>query len=356
MHSASHPPRQVKQAQGRPRSQHEDRSGPGAGDRPPLIELHLHLEGCLSAARARQLWALRPEVGNPPASGLEDERWKVDDLSSFLKLFGWAVRLLDGPQAYGFLLDDTIELLEAQGVIYAELFVAVGVMHFFGQEPRPIFELLANKARARAKAGGVDLRFIADGVRQFGVEAAWRVLDDALALRENRIVGFGLGGDELAVAATEFSEIYEKAGEAGLGTSIHAGEGDRPEAVAEALQLGVDRIGHGIAAASDPFLLRQLAAAPVVLEVCPGSNRATGVWPEDRGPHPIHVLAEAGVKLCLGSDDPSFFDTALVKEWEHCRGEGIPERRLREWNENAARAAFLPEDERGKLLERMREG
>ncbi len=328
----------------------------GRGALPPLVELHLHLEGCLSADRARALWADRPHLQAPPTGRLGRDGWELDDLGSFLRLFGWAGRLLDGPAAYLEVLDDTLDMLERQGIIYAELFVAIGMMHYFGHDSVSIVRALGQKAAERAKAGGVDVRFIADGVRQFGVEAAGRVLDDALVLMDHRVVGFGLGGDEAAIPAGDFRELYQRAREAGLGTSLHAGEGDRPEAVAEAIDLGVDRIGHGIAAAADPEVLGRLAASAITVEVCPTSNERTGVWPAARGPHPVVRMAAAGVKVCLGSDDPAFFGTSLRQEWERCRRRGIAAEELRRWNENAARAAFLPADERDVLLERIREG
>ncbi len=321
---------------------------------PLRVELHLHLEGCLSAARARQLWKQRPEVGPPPRGGLTAEGWAFEGLDQFLHLFGWAVRLLDGPAAYLQLLDDTMDRLEEQGVVYAELFVSFGVMRWLHRDPRPVVEALAHRAQERAAKGGVDLRFVADGVRQFGVDAAHQVVEDAIELRSHRVVGFGLGGDETAMEAATFVPVFRRAREAGLGLSLHAGEGDRPEAVAQALELGVARIGHGIAAATDHALLARLAQAEVTVEVCPTSNERTGIWSKDRGTHPVRAMADQGVRVCLGSDDPAFFGAWLQDEWERCAAEGVSREELEEWNENAARAAFLSEEERSRLLRKVR--
>ena len=197
------------------------------------------------------------------------------------------------------------------------------------------------------------LKFIADGVRQFGVEKAKRVLEDGLELREHRIVGFGLGGDERAVAAAEFAELYSRAKELGLGTSLHAGEGTSAREVEGAMNLGVDRIGHGIAAIQDEAVISRLVSARTVLEVCPGSNLRSGAWIPKKGPHPIHRLREAGVRIVLGSDDPAFFETSLREEFSRCADEGMSDEHLRAINAEAVEAAFLPEEAKEALRERL---
>ena len=68
--------------------------------------------------------------------------------------------------------------------------------------------------------------------------------------------------------------------EAGLRLTAHAGEWGGPESVRDALDdLRVSRIGHGVRAIEDPALVDRLAEDGVVLEVCPGSNIALGLYP-----------------------------------------------------------------------------
>lgn len=77
----------------------------------------------------------------------------------------------------------------------------------------------------------------------------------------------------------------------------------RPQSIRDTLTLGVTRIGHGVHAADDPALMRELVDRGTVLEVCPGSNVALGVYP-DWASHPIAKLADAGVKVTVSTDDP----------------------------------------------------
>ena len=59
---------------------------------------------------------------------------------------------------------------------------------------------------------------------------------------------------------------------------------------------GVTRISHGVRAVEDPSLVAEIAERGLVLEVCPGSNVALGVYPSFEE-HPLPRLHEAGVTI-----------------------------------------------------------
>jgi adenosine deaminase len=339
--------------------------------RPPLVELHLHLEGALTATRAVALARAVPGLDPPPRGGIrtasgavvemdpdgpipEDARWFFFDLGGFLRLFGWASRLLTTPAAYRVLLEDLLEALERQGVVYAEVFVAIGQMLHVEVDPGDILPDLAAIAEARASAGGPDVRFIADATRQWGVRACDRVLDQALRLQAYRVVGFGMGGDEAGPRARDFKSTYRRAARAGLGLTCHAGEGTHADAVREVVEeLGVRRVGHGIASATDETLLRELREERVLLEVCPTSNLCTGAWRPEEGRHPFFKLAEHEVPMALGSDDPAYFQTSLPQEWSRLEAWGCETSLLEGLNREALAWTFASEDDRMRLQERI---
>ena len=164
------------------------------------------------------------------------------------------------------------------------------------------------------------------------------VLDHALELQSCRIVGFGMGGDEQAVRAREFRRTFRRAAENGLRTSCHAGEGTSADAVREAVEeLEVRRVGHGIAAVEDPRLMRELAEARIVLEVCPTSNERTGAWRPSQGDHPVLALLAAKVPVVVGSDDPAFFGSSLRGEFEKLKSWGVHDEELADIEERARR-------------------
>jgi adenosine deaminase len=79
--------------------------------------------------------------------------------------------------------------------------------------------------------------------------------------------------------------------------------------------LGPERIGHGVRAIEDLSLVDELAERGTVLEVCPGSNIALGLYRDCRA-HPIADLDRRGVRVTVSTDDPPFFRTTMAREYE----------------------------------------
>jgi adenosine deaminase len=105
--------------------------------------------------------------------------------------------------------------------------------------------------------------------------------------------------------------------EAGLRLTAHAGEWGGPDSVRDAVRdLRVERIGHGVRAIEDLALVDELAETGIVLEVCPGSNVALGIYPSFRA-HPIAELRRRGVTCTISTDDPPFFHTTMKREYEN---------------------------------------
>jgi len=161
----------------------------------------------------------------------------------------------------------------------------------------------------------------------------------------------GLGGAEAGVRRADFAPAFRVAREAGLHSVPHAGETSGPgEVWAAVLDLGADRIGHGIASAADPELMAYLATRGITLEVCPTSNVCTGAVPS-LDDHPLPKLLAAGVPVTLATDDPGMFHTDLNQEYRLCRERfGLGPAELAGLARTGARAAFCPEPVRDAIL------
>jgi aminodeoxyfutalosine deaminase len=134
--------------------------------------------------------------------------------------------------------------------------------------------------------------------------------------------------------------VFRFARAAGLRLTAHAGETVGAESVWAALEIGAERIGHGIRAAEDPALLRHLRDRGIPLEVCITSNVATGAV-ESLEAHPVRRLFDAGVPITLNTDDPAMFATTLSGEYElAARQFGFSEAELRGIAENGFRFGF----------------
>jgi len=203
----------------------------------------------------------------------------------------------------------------------------------------PIFDAVSDAAAGSP----VRVRWIFDAVRQFGPERAREVAELAAERVDRGVAAFGIGGSEGRGPALWFTEVFAFAKSAGLRLTAHAGETSGPESVWAALRLGSERIGHGIAAARDPELIRHLRERDIPLEICITSNLATGVVRrlED---HPIRRLYDAGVPIVLNTDDPAMFGCTLVGEYQLAADRfGFSEAELRGLARNAFRYAFAPQ-------------
>ncbi len=167
--------------------------------------------------------------------------------------------------------------------MHAEVYVSIGVIRWRGQPVEPIFEGLERGRERGQRDFGVSLLWIFDAVRHFGPEAAGEVFDLAARLRDRNVVGIGIGGDEARGPSEWFRDLYKKAADNGLRLTAHAGETTGPESIWGAINIGAERIGHGLAAARDPELMEIMAEKQVPVEICITSNLAHGRMRGDAG-------------------------------------------------------------------------
>ncbi len=300
----------------------------------PKAELHLHLEGSVQPAT---VCALTARHGVVMTEEEVRQRYAYRDFSEFIEAFKWVTSFLRDPQDYALIARDLAEHLLAQRVIYAEVTLSIGVMLLRKQRPEANFEALLSATEP----------FESCGLRLEVVESAKRCNSKA-------IVAFGIGGDELSVPTGEFRPIYDRAGQIGLHKLMHAGEVGGPEKIREAIELlGVERIGHGIAAINDPELMDLLAERKIPLEICPGSNMKTAALArqlrrEDARieDHPLPKLLRHGIPIVLSTDDPAMFHTTLQQEYANAARMGLQEHELARIVEMGFEHSFLPAEER----------
>lgn len=295
----------------------------------PKAELHVHLEGSLDCATLMEL--------NPALSAADVERrYRCSGFEEFIKSFVWASGFLNSPDAYALAARRLLDRLEAQEVRYAEITLSAGVALWRGLDLAQIHDAV----RAASADSSVENYWIWDAIRQFGPGPAAQVVEMAAERACDGVIAFGLGGDESRGPVSGFRELFERARRMGLRLVCHAGETEGPESVRQAIDAGAERIGHGIGAASDPGLVRLLAAQRIPLEICISSNRCTGASARF-AIFPLRQLFDAGVPVILNTDDPPMFHTTLCGEYEIAAREfGFSKAELRRLAGNSFRYAF----------------
>ena len=316
----------------------------------PKVELHLHLEGAAPPALIREMAA---EKGVDLA-GVFDARgaYVYKDFAGFLEVYEAATQVLRSPEDFARLTDAILRHSAEQGVVYTEAFLSPD---FCGGRDLGAWRDYAAAMREAAEAvPGIEMRGIVTCIRHFGAEKAVETAICAAETAGDFITGFGMGGDEGQFAPADFAPAFDRAREAGLGITVHAGEFGGPDSVRDALDaLAPSRIGHGVRAVEDAALVARLAAEGIVLEVCPGSNVALGLY-ANVGAHPIERLREAGVAVTVSTDDPPFFHTTMEREYAALSDAfGWDTETFREINRTAMRAAFCDDATRARILERL---
>lgn len=332
----------------------------------PKAELHLHLEGAVDPPTLAELsrrhntpLPTKNNRYNTAGSGdplsEQDVRklYSYKDFNGFMMAFKAVTERLRNPEDYELVTYRLMQKLAQQNVLHAEVYVSVGVVHWRGQEFEPLFEGLESGRRRGERDFGVSLLWIFDAVRHFGVKAAERVFDLASRLRHRNVVGIGIGGIEQEASAESFKQAYKKAAAEGLRLTAHAGETMGPESVWAALNIGAERIGHGLSIPRDPELIEVLAQKQVPLEVCISSNLRTGVCAQ-LSQHPVRTLFDHGLMITLNTDDPEMFQTSLSEEYDLARKEfGFSEDHLRELARNSFEASFLPAAKKLEFFKRV---
>jgi adenosine deaminase len=315
----------------------------------PKAELHCHLEGSIAPALAHEL-AARNGLELPRGLFGTDGHYVWNDFLSFLAAYDRVCTVLRTAHDFSDVIYSYLAGAAAEGAVYVEMFCSPERPAALGISYAAWLEALALGIDRAGREFGIVGRIIIICIRHLGPDRAFAMVQAMVAEPHPYVVGFGMGGDEAQFAVADFAPAYRLAHDKGYGCTVHAGEVLGPESVWASIEaLPVTRIGHGVRSADDPRLMAELARRGTVLEVCPGSNIALGLYP-DRAAHPLHRLIDAGVRVTLNSDDPPFFHTTLGDEYDKA---GLDEASLRGIARTAIEASFADEATKRKLLKEI---
>jgi aminodeoxyfutalosine deaminase len=285
--------------------------------RMPKTELHLHLEGTVSP---ETLWELASRAGVPlPADSPKALRatYTFESFDTFVKLWLAMHASFVDAFAYERMVDDFLAECRRQNLRYTEVHFTPYLHEVrapFGA--RAALEVITDRLQRAEASGGPVVRIICD-VPSASLPAAGDYT--ATFLEETvhpLVVAAGMGGPEVGFPRTLALQFFDRARNAGYAAVAHAGETGGAEHVLEAvLQLKARRIQHGVHAVDSPEVTRLLAEHAICCDVALTSNLLLTTF-TSLPDHPIHQLLAAGVPVTLGTDDPAFFNTDLVGEYQ----------------------------------------
>jgi adenosine deaminase len=322
----------------------------------PKAELHVHLDGCLRPSTMLELaraQGIRLPADTPRglaqalsvkhAKSLEEYLTKYEITLSVMQTAPALERV-----AYEFVLDAA-----ADGVRYVEVRYSP-LLH------RPALTLaqaleapLAGLRRGTVETG-TKVGLIVCGIRTRAAAESLELARAAADYRAAGVVAFDLAGPERGFPAGDHASAFAYAAQHGMACTCHAGEGDGPQSIHQALHAcGAQRIGHGTRLGEDPALLAYVIERKIPLEMCLTSNLHTRTVPSVAA-HPFKRYLDQGVVVTLNTDGRLMDGISLTDEYFLAHSVlGLTQADLARVVLNACESAFLPEFEKVALVSRV---
>jgi len=285
----------------------------------PKAELHVHLDGSLRPETMLDLAAER-DVTLPATDpqALWDYMVVSDarNLEDYLDRFRLTLALMQDEDAIERIAYELAEDHAKENVRYVEARFCPALNTDGGLEADAVLDAsLRGLARAEVDHG-IRTNVIVCGLRSLDPAVSIAMAELAAAYSDKGVCAFDLAGGEAGNPVRDHLEAFGIAEAAGLGITIHAGEGFGPESIRQALDDGhAHRIGHGTRLYEDPELMATVRDRAIPLEVCVTSNVQTRVAPSF-GEHPVRQYLDEGLTLTLCTDNRLMSGVTLTEEYK----------------------------------------
>jgi adenosine deaminase len=315
----------------------------------PKCELHIHIEGTIEPELLLEL-SKRNNIPIP-YNTLEEirEKYNFKNLGEFIALFIAYSKVLKKEPDFYDLMYAYLKKASSQQIKYAEIFVD-HVLYETNEVEFSVFMSGYIKAIEQAeKDFGIKAKMILCFKRDSPVELARAALKLTTPYK-SYIIAVGLASNERGYPPELFSEVFDEARSLGFRLCAHAGEEAGAENIQKCLEMGIERIDHGVRIIEDEKLMEIFAEKQIPLTNCPLSNYRLQVYP-DLTKFPLKTFIEKGLLVMLNSDDPAFFGGYLNENYismvENCH---INLDEIVLLAKNSFKASFLSEDEKNFFL------
>ncbi|GHJ56725.1 adenosine deaminase 1 [Nonomuraea sp. TT08I-71] len=336
----------------------------------PKALLHDHLDGGLRPATIVELAA---DAGHelpttdPEALG----RWFSEaansgSLERYLETFAHTVAVMQTGPALRRVARECALDLAADGVVYAEVRFAPEQHLEQNLTLDEVVDAVVTGFRegsALAAEAGTPIRVGTLLTAMRHAARSQEIAELAVRHRDTGVVGFDIAGAEAGFPPTRHLDAFEYLQRENFHFTIHAGEAFGLPSIWQAIQwCGADRLGHGVRIVDDitpgnPPVLGRLAAyvrdKRIPLELCPSSNVQTGAA-ASIADHPIGLLRDLRFRVTVNTDNRLMSGTSMSREMAllvDAFGYGWKE--LQWFTINAMKSAFIPFDERLKIIDEV---
>jgi adenosine deaminase len=316
----------------------------------PKAELHMHIEGsieadALFAMAKRNAIAVRWESANELRAA-----YTFTNLQAFLNLYYEGCRVLVKQQDFYDITLSYLRRAHGESVVRAEMFISPQAHTARGVSINTVIGGVLGAIAHMRESTDISCGLIVLAQRHLSEDAAMDMFDACRPFFAH-ILGFGLGGAEVGNPPSKFKRFFARCRAEGFKVTAHAGEEGPAEYVREALDLlKVDRIDHGNGCMTDPELVSRIADLGIPLTVCPLSNLRLNIVAQLKD-HPLPAMLQAGLRVTLNSDDPSYFQGYINQNYLECQTAlGLSRKQLVVIARNSIEASFAPDNERAEMV------
>jgi adenosine deaminase len=319
----------------------------------PKVELHLHLDCSLSYSVVSQIDSsitLEEYQSNFIAPD------KCFDLRDLLARAPSSYPLMQTSENLRLVTLDLFEQLRRDNLLYAEIRFAPLLHTEGGLSAQEVVTAVEAATAQAVHDTGVEARIILCTLRFFSTEQSLETVHLVEDFHDTYVAGFDIAADTPGDVINPHLAAFKYAHHNQIPYTAHVGETRGIENVWDTVHhFAPTRLGHGVCSIQDPALLEHLQQHHIHLEACPSSNVQSDCY-DTYADHPIDKLYRLGISVSVNTDARTLCNITLTQEYEKLnRVFGWDKEHFLRCNLNALNAAFIPDDTRGELINRLTE-
>lgn len=323
----------------------------------PKFDLHVHLDGSMRLKTVIELAdTLPPDRRFPPNFDLRKALNPPQrcTLEKYLQAFKITGAVLQSKETLEQAAYELCEDAARENVIYMEIRFAPLLHIKQGLSPSQVMEsVLAGMRRAETDYP-IRTGLIVCGLKHEPPERSIETAKLGAEYRDAGVVAFDLAGPENGFPPALHHEAIEIARRSGLHVTIHAGEGCCPAHIREAIDLGAERLGHGVYLYQDPDTEKLVRERKIPLEVCPTSNLQISGVMDSYSEHPFKRYLDEGIPVTINTDNRLMSQIDVTHELEQMiNAFSLSRDQVKTILLNSASAAFASEETRASLRKQV---
>ena len=325
----------------------------------PKFDLHVHLDGSMRAETVLEFIGLSkhdPERYSPQDIDQRLHPPARCTLDEYLQAFEVTIAALQGEAQLERAAYELCEDASSEKVVYMEIRFAPLLHTTQGLSPEAVVEAVLSGLDRAKSALPIQANLILCAMKQESPSRSLQVAELAARYRRDGVVALDLAGPEQDYPPSIHLAAVDKAKAEGLNVTIHAGESCCPGHIRQAIEIGADRIGHGVYLFQDEETEELVADRGIPLEVCPTSNMQISRLISSYADHPFKRYLERGLRVTLNTDNRLMSEIDVTHELTSMtEAFALTEEELKQVLLNSADAAFIPEKARARYSDRVRQ-